>query len=42
MYACAIGLVFYSVTYTPEPVDVPADGNVLISCAQPADIVLDP
>jgi hypothetical protein len=31
-----------SVTYSPEPVDPPADGNVLICCAQPAvDVVLD-
>ena len=29
-------------TYSPEPVEAPADGNVLICCAQPrGDVVLD-
>jgi hypothetical protein len=28
--------------YTPDPVDGPADGNVLICCAQPrGDVTLD-
>jgi ferredoxin-NADP reductase/MOSC domain-containing protein YiiM len=39
---CESGLVSGAVGYRPDPVDAPADGNVLICCAQPAgDIVLD-
>ena len=31
-----------SVAYSPEPVDLPADGNVLICCARPeSEVVLD-
>ena len=31
-----------SVSYTPDPVDEPADGNILICCSQPTDdLVLD-
>jgi len=31
-----------AVSYAPDPVDEPADGNVLICCSQPADdLVLD-
>jgi hypothetical protein len=31
-----------TVAYRPDPVEPPADGNVLICCAQPAsDIVID-
>jgi hypothetical protein len=30
------------VTYSPDPLEAPADGQVLICCAQPTtDIVLD-
>jgi hypothetical protein len=30
------------VSYRPDPVDGPADGNVLICCSQPeGDIVID-
>ena len=36
------GLLSGAVAYAPEPVDEPAEGNVLICCAQPrGDIVLD-
>jgi ferredoxin-NADP reductase/MOSC domain-containing protein YiiM len=39
---CESGLVSGSVTYEPEPLDRPADGNLLICCAQPTgDIVVD-
>jgi MOSC domain-containing protein YiiM/ferredoxin-NADP reductase/ferredoxin len=39
---CESGLVSGKVGYHPDPVDAPADGNVLICCAQPAgDIVID-
>jgi hypothetical protein len=31
-----------AVRYRPDPVDAPADGNVLICCCQPqSDIVID-
>jgi hypothetical protein len=30
------------VTYSPDPVEAPADGNVLICCSRPrGDVVLD-
>ena len=36
------GLVAGAVSYRPAPVDVPADGNVLICCSQPqGDVVID-
>ena len=39
---CETGLLAGAVTYDPEPVDPPADGNVLICCASPGtDLVLD-
>lgn len=39
---CESGLVAGTVSYRPDPVDAPADGNVLICCAQPeGDVVLD-
>ncbi|CAG9192258.1 Sulfurase [Paraburkholderia caribensis] len=39
---CESGLVSGTVAYEPEPLDKPADGNVLICCARPAgDIVVD-
>jgi ferredoxin-NADP reductase/MOSC domain-containing protein YiiM len=39
---CESGLVSGSVVYGPEPLDRPADGNVLVCCSQPAgDIVID-
>jgi ferredoxin-NADP reductase len=41
-HTCETGLVAGSVGYRPDPVDAPADGNVLICCAQPAgDVVID-
>jgi ferredoxin-NADP reductase/MOSC domain-containing protein YiiM len=41
-HTCESGLVSGAVNYRPDPVDAPADGNVLICCAQPAgDIVID-
>jgi ferredoxin-NADP reductase/MOSC domain-containing protein YiiM/ferredoxin len=41
-HTCETLMLSGSVTYSPEPVDAPADGNVLICCSQPAgDIVLD-
>ncbi len=39
---CESGLVSGEVVYDPEPLDNPADGNVLVCCARPAgDIVID-
>jgi len=39
---CESGLVSGSVRYEPEPLDLPAQGNVLICCARPLDdLVLD-
>jgi ferredoxin-NADP reductase/MOSC domain-containing protein YiiM len=39
---CESGLVAGTVLYLPEPLDEPADGNVLVCCAQPAgDVVID-
>lgn len=41
-HACESGLVAGAVSYRPDPVDAPADGDVLICCALPkGDIVLD-
>jgi ferredoxin-NADP reductase/ferredoxin len=41
-HTCETLMLSGSVTYAPEPVDAPAEGNVLICCAQPTDdIVLD-
>ncbi|MCP3382273.1 MOSC and FAD-binding oxidoreductase domain-containing protein [Bradyrhizobium sp. CCGUVB4N] len=39
---CESGLVAGDVSYQPDPLDAPADGNVLICCARPqGDIVID-
>ncbi|MBX5184177.1 MOSC domain-containing protein [Rhizobium sp. NZLR5] len=41
-HTCETGLVAGSVDYRPDPVDAPADGNVLICCSKPkGDIVID-
>jgi len=41
-HTCETGLVVGAVRYLPDPVDAPADGNVLICCSQPKeDIVID-
>jgi ferredoxin-NADP reductase/MOSC domain-containing protein YiiM len=41
-HTCETLMLSGSVTYAPEPVDAPADGNVLICSAQPTDdVVLD-
>src|SRR3984893_385982 len=41
-HTCETGLVVGTVGYRPDPVDAPADGNVLICCSQPdEDIVID-
>ena len=39
---CESGLVAGSVAYRPEPIEPPADGNLLICCSRPeGDIVID-
>ncbi len=39
---CESGLVSGEVVYGPEPLDKPADGNLLVCCSQPAgDVVVD-
>ncbi len=39
---CESGLVSGAVVYGPEPLEAPADGNILVCCSQPSgDIVVD-
>ena len=39
---CESGLVSGTVVYGPEPLDKPANGNVLVCCSQPmGDVVVD-
>lgn len=39
---CESGLVAGDVSYQPDPLDAPADGNVLICCSRPqSDVVID-
>jgi ferredoxin-NADP reductase/MOSC domain-containing protein YiiM len=41
-HTCMTGLVAGSITYNPEPLERPADGNVLVCCSQPnAGVTLD-
>lgn len=41
-HSCESGLVAGTVSYRPDPVDAPAEGNVLICCSLPeGDIVID-
>ncbi len=41
-HTCETSMLSGSVTYSPEPIEAPADGNVLICCSRPdTDIVLD-
>jgi ferredoxin-NADP reductase len=41
-HTCEAGLVAGTIGYHPDPVDAPADGNLLICCSQPADdVVID-
>src|SRR5215813_8801596 len=41
-HSCETGLVLGAVGYRPDPVEPPAEGNVLICCSQPKDdIVID-
>ncbi len=41
-HSCESGLVSGEVVYGPEPLEKPADGNVLVCCSQPIrDVVID-
>ena len=41
-HSCESGLVSGEVAYGPEPLDPPADGNLLVCCSQPLrDVVID-
>jgi ferredoxin-NADP reductase/MOSC domain-containing protein YiiM len=41
-HTCESALISGSVAYQPEPLDPPAEGNVLICCAQPrGDLIID-
>jgi ferredoxin len=41
-HTCSTPLLSGTVSYAPDPLEPPADGEVLICCAQPsADVVLD-
>jgi ferredoxin-NADP reductase/MOSC domain-containing protein YiiM len=41
-HSCESGLIGGAVDYRPEPVEPPADGNILICCGRPqGDIVID-
>ena len=41
-HTCETSLLSGTIGYAPDPVDNPADGNVLICCSQPVDdLVLD-
>jgi len=41
-HTCETGLVVGTVSYRPDPIDAPSDGNVLICCSRPqGDIVID-
>jgi ferredoxin len=41
-HTCVTPLLSGSITYAPDPLELPADGQVLICCARPGtDLVLD-
>jgi ferredoxin len=41
-HSCESGLISGAVAYGPEPLEKPADGNVLVCCSQPVgDVVID-
>jgi ferredoxin-NADP reductase/MOSC domain-containing protein YiiM len=41
-HSCESGLVSGAVVYEPEPLDQPADGNLLVCCSKPnSDVVID-
>ena len=41
-HSCEVGLIGGGVTYEPDPLDAPANGNLLICCSRPReDVVID-
>ncbi|MER7683087.1 2Fe-2S iron-sulfur cluster-binding protein [Streptomyces sp. NPDC096934] len=41
-HTCELALMSGRVDYSPDPVEPPADGNILICCSKPSDdVVLD-
>jgi len=41
-HTCMTGLIGGAVSYQPEPLEMPAPGNVLVCCSQPdGDVILD-
>jgi ferredoxin len=41
-HTCESALIGGAVSYQPEPLELPAQGNVLICCSQPtADVEID-
>ncbi|MBR0937440.1 MOSC and FAD-binding oxidoreductase domain-containing protein [Bradyrhizobium jicamae] len=41
-HSCESGLISGAIAYGPTPLDMPADGNLLICCSRPAgDVVID-
>jgi ferredoxin len=41
-HTCETGLVDGAVDYQPDPLESPADGNLLICCSRPrSDVVID-
>ena len=41
-HSCESGLVLGAAAYAPEPLDRPAEGNILVCCSQPIrDVVVD-
>ncbi|MGC2172108.1 MAG: 2Fe-2S iron-sulfur cluster-binding protein [Candidatus Sulfotelmatobacter sp.] len=41
-HTCMTPLIDGSITYNPEPLEMPAPGNVLVCCSQPnAGVTLD-
>jgi ferredoxin-NADP reductase/MOSC domain-containing protein YiiM len=41
-HSCESGLISGEIVYGPEPLDKPADGNILVCCSQPVrDVVVD-
>ncbi|HEX6552882.1 MAG TPA: MOSC and FAD-binding oxidoreductase domain-containing protein [Ktedonobacteraceae bacterium] len=39
-HTCESGLIAGAVSYQPEPLELPADGNLLLCCSQPRDEVI--
>jgi ferredoxin len=41
-HSCESGLISGAVRYQPDPLDAPAEGNILICCCRPSeDVVID-